>query len=360
MRHRFESLQIFKVDEYMARSPDEVITNAWYSGAKWLYLLWPFSLLYRLIITLRRAGYARGLFKVYRSALPVIVVGNITVGGTGKSPLVCYLVDALRAKGFTPGIVSRGYGANLGKTQVREVYEHSLPAEVGDEPLMLKRRLGCPVFVSPSRRAAAQALEKTACDIIISDDGLQHYALARDIEICVFDGKRKWGNGQLLPMGPLREPITRIHRIPFLVINGAENARSYGQAALAQKSFSMRLQADKLIRLHDGSEKVLTDLKGETLHAVAAIGNPERFFNTLEQAGITPLKHAFPDHHAYQPADLQFAGDAQATGEPLIIMTEKDAVKCRAFNLENLWYLPVSACLNGDLAGQIINTLNKQ
>lgn len=350
----------------MARSPDEFITKAWYAGAAWLYLLWPLSVLYFLIISLRKWCYRRGVFKVYRSGLPLIVVGNITVGGTGKSPLVCYLVESLREQGFTPGIVSRGYGAKLGKTQVREVSVNSLPSEVGDEPLMLKRRLACPVFVSPSRVAAVKAIEHAGCDIIVADDGLQHYALARDIEICVFDGKRKWGNRYLLPMGPLREPISRIQSIPFLVNNGTHKAQSYGQAALSQRTFCMSLVAEQLLSLKDGSARPLADFHGQSVHAVAAIGHPERFFKTLGKAGLKIISHAFPDHHAFQVRDFNFADESDSVGdknlstELPIIMTEKDAVKCQFFELENAWYLPVSACLNGDLTGQIINTLDNK
>lgn len=350
----------------MAPSPDELITKAWYSGATWLYLLWPLSLFYHLIILIRRWCYRAGVFQIYRSDLPVVVVGNITVGGTGKSPLVCYLVESLRENGFNPGVVSRGYGAKLGKTQVREVFANSLPSEVGDEPLMLKRRLACPVFVSPSRVAAVQALEKTACDIIVADDGLQHYSLARDIEICVFDGKRKWGNGHLLPMGPLREPISRIQSIPFLVNNGTHKAQSYGQAALSQRTFCMSLVAEQLLSLKDRSARSLADFNGQSVHAVAAIGHPERFFKTLAKAGLKPMTHAFPDHYAYQRQDFNFAdapgadSDSNSSTEAPIIMTEKDAVKCQSFDLENAWYLPVSACLNGDLTGQIIKTLDNK
>ena len=204
----------------MTQARDEIIIKAWYEGALWLYFLWPLSLLYHFLITLRKLCYRWGIFKVHRIGLPVVIVGNITVGGTGKSPLVCHLVESLRKQGFNPGIVSRGYGAKLGKYQVREVFIHSLPSEVGDEPLMLKKKLDCRIFVSPSRALAAKTLEKAGCDIVISDDGMQHYALHRDIEICVFDGQRKWGNGFLLPMGPLREPLSRLKEIPYLVVNG--------------------------------------------------------------------------------------------------------------------------------------------
>tara|TARA_R110001592_G_scaffold291131_1_gene560384 strand:+ start:18897 stop:19913 length:1017 start_codon:yes stop_codon:yes gene_type:complete len=332
----------------MAQARDAIITKAWYQGAIWLYLLWPLSLIYYAVISIRKFFYRLGLFKVHSVKVPVVVVGNITVGGTGKSPLVCHLVESLREKGFNPGIVSRGYGAKLGNYQVREVFAHSLVSEVGDEPLMLKKKLECRIFVSPSRVLAAKTLEKAGCDIIISDDGLQHYALHRDIEICVFDGQRKWGNGHLLPMGPLREPISRLQSIPYLVVNGASNAGSYGQSGLNQKEFSMLLQADSIISMNKQQTKPLTFFSGRSVHAVAAIGHPERFFTTLSAAGITLETHAFGDHHAYQKSDFEFSQNLP------IIMTEKDAVKCELFNLNDAWFLPVSATLNGDLAGQII------
>ena len=332
----------------MAHTRDAIITKAWYEGALWLYLLWPLSLIYHLIIVVRQFLYHRGLLKIHHVTVPVVVVGNITVGGTGKSPLVCHLIEALREKGFNPGIVSRGYGARLDKYQVREVLSNSLPSEVGDEPLMLKKKLNCRIFVSPSRALAAKALEKVGCDIIISDDGMQHYALHRDIEICVFDGQRKWGNGYLIPMGPLREPISRLKSIPYLVVNGASNSRSYGQSSSDQKAFSMTLHAESLINMTSEELKVLADFSNERVHAVAAIGHPERFFNTLSEAGIKLETHAFGDHHAYQESDFQF--DQKLP----IIMTEKDAVKCELFDLKDAWFLPVSAKLNGDLADQII------
>ena len=339
----------------MAQSSDEFISRAWYSSAKWLYLLWPLSVLYYCVILLRKWCYARQWFTVYRASKPVIVVGNITVGGTGKSPLVCYLVEALRDQGLHPGIVSRGYGANIATTEVREVSLDSQASEVGDEPLMLKRRLDCPVFVSPSRTLAVQALEQTSCDVIICDDGLQHYALARDIEVCVFDGKRLWGNGHLLPMGPLREPLSRLREIPFLVVNGAQTDNLFGSAAVTQQCFTMTLQAETVCELQGKKTRSLSELSGQSVHAVAAIGHPERFFQTLEKAGLKLVRHAFADHHAYQQSD--FTGTDFQLDEKMIIMTEKDAVKCRHLALKNAWYLPVNASLDRDLSGELLKTL---
>lgn len=335
----------------MTQTRDAMITKAWYEGALWLYLLWPLSLIYHLVIVIRRSFYRSGVFKVHHIDVPVVVIGNITVGGTGKSPLVCHLVEALISQGFTPGIISRGYGAKLAKNQVREVFTHSFASEVGDEPLMLKKKVDCRIFVSPSRVLAAKTLAETGCDIIISDDGMQHYALHRDIEICVFDGQRKWGNGHLLPMGPLREPISRLQSIPYLVVNGAKNSRSYGQSSLDQKAFSMMLEAKSLVNLSTSETKAMQAFTGEQVHAVAAIGNPERFFNTLSASGIQVIPHSFADHHAFQESDFSFE---QALP---IIMTEKDAVKCELFHLKDAWFLPVEAKLNGNLAGQIIKEL---
>lgn len=342
----------------MAQTSDEFITRAWYSNASWLYLLWPLSMLYRMIIAVRKRCYQAGWLRSYRSKLPVIVVGNITVGGTGKSPLVCYLVDSLQARGLKPGIVSRGYGAAIAKNEVREVFVHSLASEVGDEPLMLKRRLGCPVYVSPSRTLAVQALEKSGCDVIIADDGLQHYALARDVEICVFDGKRLWGNGQLLPMGPLREPLSRLQTIPFLVINGSQGDKVLERTALSTHCFTMTLQATDVCELNGVQHRSLAEFRGASVHAVAAIGHPERFFQTLENAGLNLVRHAFADHHAYRQSDFELIHTESASKETVIIMTEKDAVKCSGLDLKNTWYLPVNACLDEDFAGSLLKTLN--
>ncbi len=335
----------------MSRNLDEIITNAWYNSAKWLYLLWPLSLIFAVIVELRRLCFKYHFFSVYRSPLPVVIVGNIALGGTGKSPLVCYLVEALRKQGYRPGIVSRGYGAKLDKNEVREVFRDSMASDVGDEPLMLKRRLDCPVFVSPNRVLAVQFLEKMACDIVISDDGLQHYALDRDIEICVFDGARKWGNGHLLPMGPLREPIHRIHELDFVVLNGTTNQDNTENLAVA---INMDLQLQQAINLQDGQTRALHEFVSSPVHAVAGIGNPERFFRTLEQADLEVCRHAFPDHYAYQQDDFDFSSALP------ILMTEKDAVKCQTFALNDAWYVPVQANLNADLTAMIINKLTQQ
>lgn len=334
------------------RAASTGITDAWYQSALWLYLLAPLSLIYAIVITIRSVCYRMGLIPSYRSRLPVVVVGNITVGGTGKSPLVAHLIKSFQAKGFHPGIISRGYGADISSNECREVLSSSSPADVGDEPLMLKQLLGCPIFVSPNRRLSVQALEATGCNVVISDDGLQHYALQRDVEICVLDGQRGLGNGHLLPMGPMREWRSRLNSIDYKVINGVNKISGTPQW---NDSIRMDLVPGKLSPLlaSKGSEcnadqVDLSDFKGKRVNAVAAIGNPERFFAELERSGLQLNRYAFEDHHAYAAEDFSF------TEELPIIMTEKDAVKCRALGLSNAWYMPVEAQLDHNLVDSII------
>ena len=335
----------------MASSISEFVTKSWYQGAFWLYLLWPLNLIYGAVTFLRKYFYRFQFIKSYRANIPVVVVGNITLGGTGKSPLVAHLVESLKDMGFKPGVVSRGYGASISSEEVREVLSNSHVSEVGDEPLMLKLRVDCPIFVSPTRALAVQALESQGCDVVITDDGLQHYALNRDIEICVFDSERKWGNGCLLPMGPMREPLSRVTATDFVVMNGADwSAHKQPKEA----AFRMDLEADNLRSLNDERAMPLSKLKGKEVNAIAGIGNPERFFNTLRMQGLSVASHGFTDHHAYTQSDVSFNDD-----RPLI-MTEKDAVKCREFNLSEAWYLPVSAKLSGDLATQIVTALKSK
>ncbi len=337
------------------RAASTGITDAWYQGAWWLYLLAPLSLIYAAVIVIRSFCYRIGLLSSYRSSLPVVVVGNVTVGGTGKSPLVAHLVKTFQAKGFHPGIISRGYGAEIPSNECREVLLSSSPSDVGDEPLMLKQMLACPVFVGPNRRLTVQALEEAGCDIVISDDGLQHYALQRDIEICVLDGQRGMGNGYLLPVGPMREWRSRLKGIDYTVLNGANSLLGVSQS---ENLIRMDLEPGKLSPLlaSQGAECVaaqveVSDFAAKRVNAVAAIGNPERFFTSLERSGLQLNRYAFEDHHAYAADDFSFAEELP------IIMTEKDAVKCRALGLPNAWYLPVEAHLDHDLVDSIIEKI---
>lgn len=297
----------------------------WYGNSKWRWLLWPSSLIFQSISLVRR----RLLQKRQRSfKVPVVVVGNLTVGGVGKTPLVVALAQAFIEKGLKPGIVSRGYGATL-KQFPHQVAFDDLATHVGDEPLLLARKTLCPVVIAPKRCDAVDfLLANNACDVIISDDGLQHYAMGRQIEIVVIDGLRGLGNGLCLPAGPLREPARRLKQADFVIINGNEQLNSY----------RMDLQAVQLIHLASG-EPVSLDCLKSPVAAVAGIGNPQRFFATLKESGVSYHPYAFPDHHQFCPQDLQMK-------ELQVVMTEKDAMKCQLFAADNWYYLSVTALLN--------------
>lgn len=302
-------------------------------------MLLPLGLLFFLVAALRRLLYRAGLLPTVRLPVPVIVVGNITAGGAGKTPLVIWLVEALRRRGYRPGVISRGYGgAGAG---VREVGPDASAQQAGDEPVLIRRRTGAPVFVGRDRVAAAQALLATgACDVIVCDDGLQHYRLARDLEIAVVD-RRGTMNGWPLPAGPLREPASRLSTVDAVVANGWE-----GPAP-----FRMTLAGDRFVRLGDAATCGPAELAGRRLHAVAGIGEPQRFFDHLAALGLRVEGHAFPDHHPYGAADLAFEGDA-------ILTTEKDAVKFPGLAILPVWVLPVAATVVPDLAQFLLERLD--
>ena len=331
-------------------------------------LLLPFSLVFMVLVAVRRALYRVGLLHSERLPVPVVVVGNITVGGSGKTPLVIHLALALRALGRHPGIVSRGYRGDA--THVAEVTSGSDPRAVGDEPLLLARRSGCPVFVGRDRVAAARALLAgyPQCDLILADDGLQHYRLEREIEIAVFD-ERGVMNGWCLPAGPLREPASRLSRVDAVVLNGTAvtcprsgipGTQSAPAPALCVPSgtfqrpvFAMRLRDESFHRLDDPLTTCsAADLAGKTLNAVAGIGAPQRFFDRLGGMGLRFAGHAFPDHHDFRAEELAFDGDA-------ILTTEKDAVKLARLSLPlPVWVLPVTAETSPDLAAFVLEKLN--
>lgn len=306
------------------------IERAWYRrNPGWLYLAWPLELFYRAASTLRRLWLQK---RAIPQLTPVIVVGNISVGGTGKTPLVIAVVRWLQAQGYKPGVISRGYGGHAGHYPCA-VTASSKARDVGDEPLLIARTAGCPVVVGADRVAALAKLEKDfACNIVVSDDGLQHYALQRDIEIAVVDGARGLGNGHCLPVGPLREPGWRLNTVDILVVNGEADYN------FARGAYTMQLQPRRLVNLKTGTKMAVAGLP-IAVHAVAGIGNPRRFFSSLIEQGLRPVTHSFEDHHCYTAADIQF-GDALP-----VIMTEKDAVKCADFATEQHWYLPVTAAL---------------
>ena len=284
--------------------------------------------------------------------MPVVVVGGITVGGAGKTPLTLHLVETLRQQGYAPGIISRGYGGSV--TGELEVTADSNAGVVGDEPLLLRQRAACPVFVGKDRVATGKALlaAHPEVNLILCDDGLQHYRLARDFEIAVFD-RRGLGNGWQLPAGPLREPVARLREVDAVVLNDAPLA-IMNTAGPLEAVFSMRLDGTEFSSLHDASRKLsASDLQGRPLHAVAGIGEPQRFFDHLRTLGLQFETHAFPDHHAYTRAELDF-------GDGVILSTEKDAVKLRAVLPPEVetWVLPVSAVLSPGLDQLIVERLN--
>jgi tetraacyldisaccharide 4'-kinase len=300
----------------------------WYKPKlTWLTaLLLPLSWLFKSVITLRSYLYRRGFKKIIRVNVPVIVVGNVSVGGTGKTPFVIWLADYLKQHGWRPGIVSRGVGGKS-LTPAHRVLDHDQSAVVGDESLVLIQRTHCPVVIGVDRVAAvSELLATTDCNIVISDDGLQHTRLGRDIEIVMVDNTRRFGNRALLPAGPLREPLSRLPTVDFIVSHPhAQNGEN-----------QMSIVGDELVSLNDSRvKKPLAAFKYQTVHAVAGIGNPERFFATLIQHGIIIIEHAYPDHYLFAQKDLEFSDNLP------IIMTEKDAVKCKGFNNTNAWYLPI-------------------
>jgi tetraacyldisaccharide 4'-kinase len=303
------------------------LNRIWYDRASAPWWLLPLSLIYGAAVGSRRYLYSKHLRRSIRVPVPVVVVGNLSVGGTGKTPLVCWLVSQLAERGFKPGVVTRGYGGASGHARIIDASAD--PGAVGDEPVLLVRRSGAPVAVGRDRPAAAQLLVNAGCDVVVSDDGLQHYALARDCEIVVIDGERRFGNGSLLPAGPLREPEGRLAAADAVVLNG-------GRTPL-DGTFSMRLEAGSATSVTGGAVKALAKFTGLKVHAVAGIGNPQRFFDMLRAHGIDVVAHPLPDHARLRAADISFGDQCP------VLMTEKDAVKCAGIAGPHHWYVPVTA-----------------
>ena len=306
----------------------------------------PVSLVFGAVVAVRRALYRAGLRKSVALPVPVVIVGNITVGGSGKTPLVATLVRALGERGFHPGVVSRGYGRDRSDDAPILVGAHDDPRRVGDEPLLLARA-GCIVAVARDRVAAGRALleRHPECDVVIADDGLQHYRLERTVEIAVVDAARALGNGWLLPAGPLREPAARLDEVDAVVALVTDGERS---APPKLDAFAMTLRTGQFARVGSpGTTAPASAFDGEGVHAVAGIGDPTRFFAQLNSLGISAIEHPFPDHHRFTASDIEFAG-ARA-----VLMTEKDAVKCEAFADERCWYLPVRAQVDDSLVALI-------
>jgi len=309
-----------------------------------LLLLLPLSWLYCAVSSTRRKLYLSAVLQSVKADVPVVVVGNIVAGGSGKTPLLIALCEYVKKKGLKPGVVSRGYGGSF--TGVKQLVDSDTAELVGDEPLMIYRRTGVPVVVSSDRASAVAALlANNDCDVVFSDDGMQHYRMARDMEIAVVDAGRRFGNGRCLPAGPLRERVTRLDDVDLVVYNGgSDNLASYS------------LQALNLIKLGGDTELSLADFKATLapatkLHAVAGIGNPSRFFYQLRASGLDIIEHGFSDHHHYQKTD--FSG----WEHDCIIMTEKDAVKCDQLALTDAWYLEVEADFSEVLEAQLATQL---
>jgi tetraacyldisaccharide 4'-kinase len=306
------------------------------------WLLWPVSLVFRVLVFARRILYGIRVLKSTHPGIPVIIVGNLTVGGSGKTPLVIWIAEFLKSKGWSPGIVSRGYGAKLEEPRAATVAADA--AEVGDEPILLSRRSGCPVWVGADRPQVAARLRAAHEDVnvLVLDDGLQHYALRRDVEIAVVDA-RGFGNGFLLPAGPLREPRSRLRGVDAVVSHAAP-----------VQGFGMTLQGDLVHRMTDARERQpLKAFAGQRVHAVAGIGDPDRFFLHLGKAGLKVVPHPFPDHHPFTPHDLEFGDDAP------VLVTEKDAVKLRSVARPGWWVLPVSAQLDPAFGTWLLGKLDE-
>jgi tetraacyldisaccharide 4'-kinase len=319
------------------------LNRIWYDRATPPWWLLPLSLAYGAAAGSRRYLYAKRLRKSTRLSSPVVVVGNLSVGGTGKTPLVCWLVARLTDLGFKPGVVTRGYGGS--SAGVRLIDSSDDPAAVGDESILLARRTGGPVAIGRDRPAASQLLVDAGCDVVVSDDGLQHYALARDCEIIVIDGDRRFGNGWLLPAGPLRETPARLAAANVIVVNGGR--------APAGGALSMRLEATSALRVIGEGAKALDAFAGSSVHAVAGIGNPQRFFNMLRAHGIEVVGHPLPDHAHLQAADIFFADERP------VLMTEKDAVKCGAIAGPHHWYVPVTASFDGGQSNVLLGIVTQ-
>ena len=293
-------------------------------------MLLPLTWTYRLLIELRLLMLKLGVLHRETPSLPVIVIGNLNVGGTGKTPLTLELANRLLQKGFRPGIVSRGYGGIKGARPVL-VSPKSDPSIVGDEPVLLARNTRCPVVVHPDRVAAVERLVEEGVNVVISDDGLQHYRMRRTYEVVVVDGARGFGNGRVLPAGPLREPVARLKSVDQVMIHGSWEMPT----AAPPHAMNFDLRATNAISLDDGSSRPLEEFSGVTVHAVAGIGNPARFFATLRGQGICVIEHPFPDHTKYRAEDLSYSD-----GLP-VLMTEKDVVKCQELGVTNCWYVPI-------------------
>ncbi|WP_282297458.1 tetraacyldisaccharide 4'-kinase [Stenotrophomonas sp. PS02289] len=325
----------------------------WYDGSRIPLGVRLIAPLFGAVVALRRRLFRGRWLKQHTLPVPVLVVGNVTAGGTGKTPLTIALVNRLRDAGWKPGVASRGYGRE--QAEVARWVEATTPTTLGgDEPVLIAFKTGVPVRVDADRVAAGRALIEAGCDIIVCDDGLQHYRLGRDIEIEVVDAQRRYGNGRLMPAGPLREPASRAQECDFRVVNlGQASADPAAVSACGFGEWPMQLHIDTALPLSGGRARALSHFRGQRVHAVAGIAHPQRFFDMLRAEGIGVVPHAFADHHAYQPADLRFGSELP------VLMTEKDAVKCKPFANEWHFAVPLSAELPAAFWVSLLDRVDK-
>jgi subfamily B ATP-binding cassette protein MsbA len=329
--------------QYEQEKQSGFLENSWYRKSNWLFLLWPISLITRFMSSRKRKRYLMGALKAWKPDIPIIVVGNIVIGGTGKTPLVIWLAKSLLKLGYKPGIVSRGYGGRA-KQYPLLVNSTTPVTDSGDEPYIIATNTNCPVVVSPNRvQAAKKLVTDTDCDVIISDDGMQHYQLDRDIEIAVFDGLRGAGNKLCLPAGPLRESLNRVEDVDFIV----SSSKPLDDLSI-KEDYVMEYRPIKWIRISDDESFEPENWPlTRAVHAVAGIGNPSKFYNLLRSLGLQPIEHSFPDHYQFNKADLTFNDQLP------IVMTEKDSVRCKAIDIKNIWYLKVEADIPDEFAEKI-------
>ncbi len=334
-----QSTQLF-MPEYEDEETSSFVVDSWYKKSLWLYLLYPFSLIFSYLTNRRRGKYLKNNIKSYKSEVPIIVVGNLTIGGTGKTPLVKHIANELIKRGYKPGIVSRGYGGNFKETL--KVNEDTPVKETGDEAQILAK-LNIPFYIDKNRVRAVKTLTNNHnCDVIISDDGLQHYPLARDIEIAVIDGKRRFGNNLTFPAGPLRESKNRLKTVDFVVNNSGPTD---------EDEYLMSISPSNFIHLKSGKSYSIDNWPmHKQVHAVAGLGNPGRFFDLLEKLGFDIIRHPFPDHHNFLSSDIFYLDHLP------IVMTEKDASKCKDFDNNKIWYLTIDA----DVSNKFIEKLDRK
>ena len=337
-----KSVQLY-MPEYEDETSSSFVVDSWYNKSIWLYLLYPFSLLFSYLTSRRRRKFLKDKNKSYKSEIPIIVVGNLTIGGTGKTPLVKYIATELINRGYKPGIVSRGYGGKFKETL--KVDENTSVKETGDEAQILAK-LNIPFYIDKNRVRAVDKINKNHdCDVIISDDGLQHYKMKRNIEIAVIDGKRRFGNKLTFPAGPLRESIKRLDSVDFIVNNTGPTE---------EKEFLMNISPSEFVHLKSGkSYKIDEWPMHNQVHAVAGLGNPGRFFDLLGKLGFDIIRHPFPDHHNFHSSDIFYLDHLP------IVMTEKDASKCKDFDNNKIWYLKIDADVNNKFIDQLQNKLEE-